>query len=485
MEELDASVSQLTGRITELEQALAQSQAELQDLKRAHEQERMHREHVEAELMGSQQLLQLVMDTLPTAIFWKNRDSVFLGCNRNFAENAGLSSPDEIVGKTDYDLPWKPEETEFYRACDRRVMLANQPEFGIIEPQLNSAGEQTWVETNKAPLHDSQGYVIGMLGTYQDVTQRKRAEVALQELNQKLELQTLDLRSALAQLKQSQLQLIQREKMSALGNLIAGIAHEVNNPVGFLVGNLQPAHDYIDNLFRIIDLYQAAFPNPGREIEQEIEAIDLEYLRQDFPQLLQSMHEGIDRIKNISTSLRTFSRSDINYQVPFNIHEGLDSTLMILKHRFKANGQRPAINVVKRYQEMPLIRCFPGQLNQVFMNLLANAIDALEESSQASRCSDINAQSHQITITTELSICQQLVMVTVEDNGIGMTEEVQQRIFSDSFTTKEVGKGTGLGLAIAHHIIVEKHGGAIDVASTLGQGTAFVLTIPIHAQADA
>ncbi|MBE9181710.1 PAS domain-containing protein [Oculatella sp. LEGE 06141] len=480
MDRLDEPITRLNETIAQLEQAMRQSQAEVKALKLAHEQERVYREQIESDLNSSRQLLQLVMDTLPEAIFWKDRDSVFLGCNRNFADDAGLASPKEIVGKTDYDLPWKQEETEFYRECDRRVMLTDKAELGIVEPQLNNEGRQTWLETNKVPLHDGNGKVIGILATYQDVTARKQAEIALQELNQKLQLQTLELSSALEQLQQSHLQLIQREKMSALGNLVAGVAHEINNPVGFLLGNLQPAQDYTRDLLELIDLYQKIYPDPEPELKDKVEAIDLKYIRDDMPKLLRSMHEGIRRIQSISISLRTFSRADTEFRVPFKINEGLDSTLLILKHRLKANMDRPAIEVIVNYQEMPPIRCFPGQLNQVFMNLLANAIDALEEGNQGKMFAEIQLQPNCISVVTELSACQQWVVIRIQDNGVGMTEDTQRKMFETAFTTKEVGKGTGLGLAIAHQIIVDKHGGTIEVSSTPGQGTEFVLRIPIY-----
>jgi len=293
-----------------------------------------------------------------------------------------------------------------------------------------------------------------------------------QEYAQKLELYLSDL-------KQMQLQLVQNEKMSALGNLVAGVAHEINNPVGFIAGNLQPAQQYVGDLFNLIDLYQEKFPNPGREIETEIEDMDLEYLREDLPKLIGSMQEGVDRIRNISTSLRTFSRADSARPVSFNIHDGIESTLLILKHRLKASEFRPAIEVVKDYGNLPLVKCFPGQLNQVFMNVLANAIDALEESNKGLGFSEIKARPNQITVQTVLSESQNQVVIRIKDNGVGMSQEVKENIFNHLFTTKSVGQGTGLGLSIAYQIVVEKHGGTLTVNSSLGQGSEFVICIPV------
>ncbi|MFB2770534.1 AAA family ATPase [Pelatocladus sp. BLCC-F211] len=288
------------------------------------------------------------------------------------------------------------------------------------------------------------------------------------------------LEHSLENLKQMQLQLVQSEKMSTLGNLVAGVGHEINNPVGFIAGNLQPAQDYIQDLFNLIDLYQQHYPNPVVEIHKEIQAIDLEYIREDLPKLISSMQDGSDRILNISISLRTFSRTDSDRQIPFNIHEGIDSTILILKHRLKASDAHPAIEVVRDYGDLPLVKCFPGQLNQVFMNLLSNAIDALEESNQGRNFSDLQANPNQITIQTTLDVEENSVLIRIKDNGAGMSEEVQQKIFDHLFTTKLVGKGTGLGLSIARQIVVEKHGGTLTCKSELGKGTEFAIAIPIE-----
>ncbi len=300
-----------------------------------------------------------------------------------------------------------------------------------------------------------------------------------QEYAQQIQDYAQQLEGSLEDLKNAQLQLIQNEKMSALGNLVAGIAHEINNPIGSLVGNLQPAREYIQDLLKLIDLYQDYYPNPVKEIVKEIQAIDLEYVRCDLPKLISSMHQATDRIYDLSISLRTFSRADTHKKIPFNIHEGIDSTLMILKHRLKASETRPAIEVVKYYDDLPQIQCFPGQLNQVFMNLLANAIDALDQSNAGRSFHEIEINRNLITVTTKINDQKKQVMISIQDNGVGMLEEIRAKIFDHLFTTKAVGKGTGLGLTIAYQIVVEKHGGTIEVNSTPGQGADFVISIPL------
>ena len=733
------------------------------------------RHRVEMQLSESRNLLQQVLDSFPAQVFWKDCNSVYLGCNQRMAQVAGVETPTDIIGKTDFDLPWAQSGAEYYRTWDRRIMETGIAEMGVEEPQLQADDQQGWLETSKIPLRNHTGDIIGILGTRQNITERKQAQLELRTSQQQLNLiveqsplaiiewdtqgrvkqwnraaeqtfgyskaealgqhmrliiapedhehvdqvvaalltqtgghraigrnttqsghaivcewynaplvnedgqvvgiasmafdvterqraeakiveqnrlsdfraevdaalirnselsamlqscteavvqyldaafariwtlnqdgtllelqasaglythtdgghaqvpvgqfkigliaeerhphitnavqqdprvsdkvwarregmvafagypiqlggellgviamfsrqplsqdvldylesaaseialgmkrhqtetallaseaslrqRTHELEQLMHDLKQAQLQMVQSEKMSALGNLVAGVAHEINNPVGFLKGNLKPASEYIQDLFGLLDLYQAALPNPPEDIEAELEAVDLEFLKEDLPKLLSSMNIGVDRIKNISTSLRTFSRADQDHKTSFNLHEGLDSTLLILKHRLKANETRPEIEVIRQYGKVPSIDCFAGQVNQVFMNLLANAIDALEEDNQRRSLAEIKAQPNQISIETSLSADSSSVHVIIKDNGAGMPDAVKAQIFNHLFTTKAVGKGTGLGLAIAHQIIAEGHNGSITVDSTPGEGTCFTVTLPILAR---
>ncbi|MCU0570265.1 MAG: hybrid sensor histidine kinase/response regulator [Oculatellaceae cyanobacterium Prado106] len=307
-----------------------------------------------------------------------------------------------------------------------------------------------------------------------EVIARVRTHLQLSHLTQTLADQV---NQKNAELQATQLQIVQSEKMSALGNLVAGVAHEINNPIGCVVGNVTAVEESITDLFDLIDLYRQKFPQPGEEIEDKLETIDLDYLREDLPKLVKAMRDGGDRIKAISKSLRNFSRSDTDNKQQFNIHEGIDSTVLILRHRLKANEHRPEIGVITEYGKIPDLDCFPGPLNQVFMNILANAIDALDESNQGRHFTEIAQNPNLITIRTALEAYQ--VKISISDNGKGMSETVKARIFDHAFTTKKVGQGTGLGLAIAHQIIVEKHGGTIEVHSEPGQGTEFVLTLPL------
>ncbi|NDJ18157.1 GAF domain-containing protein [Myxacorys almedinensis] len=308
---------------------------------------------------------------------------------------------------------------------------------------------------------------------------RKQTEEALYRSEARLRQQTQELQQALQEVQRAQAQMVQSEKMSALGSLVAGVAHEINNPVGFLAGNINPALQHVEDLFGLVDLYQRKYSDA--EIETQIETIELGYLRQDLPKLIGSMREGVERIRGISASLRTFSRADCDRSTLYNLHDGIDGTLLILKHRLKGTSACPAIEVIKSFGRLPLVECFAGQMNQVFMNLLANAIDALEEANVGRSLDPIVSHPNQITIRSAIADDGQQIVIGIRDNGLGMSDAVKGKVFEHLFTTKAVGKGTGLGLAIARSIVVEKHAGTLDVCSELGQGTEFVITLPIRA----
>ncbi len=711
------------------------------------------RQQITNQWQESQHFLQLVMDNIPQLILWKDRNSVYLGCNQNTAQVAGFKSPEEIVGKTDYDLPWTPEEADWYCECDRLVMDSGQPQLHIIETQQQADGRKAWLDTCKIPLRDAQGNVIGILVTIEDITERKQAEYQLQNLKQELEKRfiertaqlrkvvkqmkqemhahkqtetalsqsksqlqaiinnapaiiylkdlfgnyllvnrefekvfnlsqeeiigktddhilpqevaaqirenedkaiaagkalrweesinledslhtylaikfplfdsfgrvyatcgistditenkqaelelaklslvasqtdngvvitdskgltewvnegftritgydfeqmcgqkpgailqgdltdshtvdnisqalqakksftgeilnyhkngqphwislsinpifdenreltqfiaiqkdisqrkqaeaklrdrTQELENALKELRQTQLQMIQSEKMSSLGQMVAGIAHEINNPVNFIHGNLEPTQEYVSDLLKLIEIYQEHFPETPEEILKEIEAIDLDFLKSDVPKILESMRLGTKRIHDIVLSLRNFSRLDEAEFKQVDIHEGIDSTLLILQNRLNNNQ----IEVIKEYNQIPLVECYPGQLNQVFMNTLTNAIESLEENIRNQKKYQTKTKTPQVHINTELK--DDWVKIKIADNGNGMTNSIKDKIFDPFFSTKPVGKGTGLGLSISYQIIIDQHGGSFYCESLPEEQTTFVIEIPL------
>ncbi|MDJ0555167.1 MAG: PAS domain S-box protein [Microcoleaceae cyanobacterium MO_207.B10] len=752
------------------------------------------RMRVEEELQKSQQKLQLIINTIPQSIFWKNQDLIYQGCNDSFAKKAGLKYPAEIVGKTDDDLPWTAAENQHYRRIDQQVIQSNTPQQQVIETQLTAQGEQIWLETNKVPLHNQHGQIIGILGIYKDITEHikiqeklsqqqqtlraiidnapiwiwmtdingkmqfvnktlckdigipeskvldneqfyqiivekeddeiskdnpifltqdisdslettvtfvdgkkhnlkiikvqikddtseviglmclalditesKQAQQKLQEsetkfrqiarheelfnylanqirnsldldrildttvhqvrsllkvdrcyflwysfsnirnpneaesryqdnweivneskaenlpsllgrytteqvgtwalkflqleiirindtnllsdtkmwnflvtlgmtsflsvpiqtqsgkigvltcghhhsirnwpdsevellkgvtdqlaiaidqaelYNQTREVasqakaQAQELSKALKKLQQAQTQLIQTEKMSSLGQMVAGIAHEINNPINFISANVIYAEQYTQDLLSLIHLYQQNYPQQNTIIQNHIEAIELNYLTEDLPKILTSMKVGADRICDIVLSLRNFSRLDESDVKSVDIHQGIESTLLILQNKLREKPGEKAIELIKDYQPLPQVECYVSQINQVFMNILANAIDALATKRSKKLNSDISESLPTITIQTKI-ISSQQVAIIIGDNGIGMTETVYNKIFDPFFTTKPVGSGTGLGLSISYQIIVDRHKGKLECNSILGQGAEFMIKIPI------
>ncbi len=365
---------------------------------------------------------------------------------------APLKTRDKVIGI----IIFSNQEPVTYTAADLKLFSALAGQAAkAIENSLLYAEKEEYAQTLEQKIKDI-----------------KRSEFDVRQKSQELE-------KALQNLRQAQLQIVQSEKMSALGNLVAGVAHEINNPIGFIDGNLGQSTIAIQDVLECLQLYQKHFPQPGAEITAKIEEVDLDYLFEDIPKMLESMQIGCDRIKAISTSLRVFSRADKEIKAPGDIHAGIDSTLMILQHRLKASNHRPAIQVIRNYGDITPVTCFLGQINQVFMNILANAIDSFDINSQSLTFAELEANPQQIIITTELILAQELVVIKIKDNGEGMSESVRIRVFDHLFTTKDVGVGTGLGLAIARQIIVDKHQGTLEVNSSPGQGAEFVITLPL------
>lgn len=344
--------------------------------------------------------------------------------------------------------------------------------------------------------------------TFKQVTQQLREsfaaleaandalELRVEQRTQQLQAQNLRLEETLQHLQKAQIQLVQSEKMSSLGQLVAGVAHEINNPVNFIYGNLTHAQQYAEDLLILLRLYQTQFPTGSPEIADQAEEMDLEFVAQDLPKLIASMRVGVDRIREIVRSLRNFSRLDEAEVKAVDIHEGLESTLMILQNRFKAQPEHPKIAVVKEYGSLPLVECYGGQLNQVFMNILTNAVDALEEMSNTRKATQktdlaetVNMEANQATLTPEWEptiriqtqpVGTEAIAIRIADNGPGIPLDVQQRLLDPFFTTKPVGKGTGLGMSISYQIVVDRHGGSLQCFSAPGQGAEFIIEIPVR-----
>lgn len=358
-----------------------------------------------------------------------------------------------------------PEDLATVKAVIEKLVQTGISHDNVEFRIRHQKGHWVWILASHSLLTNKQGAVQGIQGFVKNISDRKASEQLLQTKSDALS-------QALETIQKTQTQMIQSEKMSSLGQLVAGIAHEINNPVNFIYGNLTYTEQYTQDLMRIISAYQSEYTTPSIDLQILMEDIDVDYLMADLPKLVKSMQVGANRIREIVLSLRNFSRLDESEFKWAELHVGIDSTLMILQNRLKAKDARPEIQVHLDYGDRPAVECYAGQLNQVFMNLLSNAIDALEDDWNAGKITD-----PQIKVTIETQAHQ--VVIAIQDNGYGILPDQRSRLFDPFYTTKPVGKGTGMGLSISYQIVVDRHGGQLECHSEIGVGTTFVITLPI------
>ena len=435
------------------------------------------RKRTEKALWESQRTLATLMSNLPGMAYRFRND---LHRSVEFVSDGCYAltgyQPEKFLGDGKIYLSQliHPEDRQRLWNAVQFAVEANR-HYQVVYRVTTKAKNIKWVWEQGIGVFSESGELVALEGFITDITESKNAEAALKRSQTELRKQKQELETALQELQEAHTTLINAEKMSSLGHLIAGIAHEINNPVTSVYGNIVHLNHYVQDMLNLLNLYQQEFGNPPDEIRAEIEDIDLEFMSEDLPKVISAMQIGAERIQEIVKSLRNFSRKDDAKKTLMNIHDGIDGTLVILQNRLKGRGGNFQITVDKKYGQLPLVECYVGMMNQVFMNLIGNAIDSLEEA-----IVEDNLPDKVPTIRIQTMAKSDTVIVRIADNGMGMDEEVRERLFERFFTTKPIGKGTGLGLSISYQIIVEKHGGKLNCISCPGEGAEFAIEIPIE-----
>ena len=444
-----------------------QQLSELKQVNKKLKQDMLERDLLEEKLRSSENKVRAIFEAMTDIV-------LIIHADNNILSNVEIN-PTKYINPNNSDIDLIGETVEHFFQEQAQLTWLKKVNQALKSVQTINYDYSLLVENSKywfcasiSPISETQ-----VVWVARDISERKRAEEALQESELRERNKSQELEKTLAELKLTQARLLLSEKMASLGSLVAGIAHEINNPTSFIYGNIDAAESYFQDLLGLIHLYQKHYPEPVKEVVQIINDIDLDFIAEDFPNLLHSMNQGVDRISQIVQSLRDFSHLDESNYKCVDIHTGIDNTILLLQHRISQVPHTKKIQILKEYAQLPKVECYPKKLNQVFMSLLANAIDALEEGIEKNSIYD-----PWIRIVTET--IDDKAIIRIADNGIGINKEVSERLFDPFFTTKEVGKGTGMGLAVSYQIIVDNHKGEFRYISELGKGTEFIISIPLH-----